>query len=154
MLQYDYPSRSSRDVEQTFGPVFAETLFRLGAEVTWQGPIASSYGYHVVRVTNRAESVLPEATAVQERVRQDFESERRERANEAYLQSLLARYDVTIEDPPGRSDSLSSVASRVAQRNLPDDVMKPWPVAISRRLWKNISGLMRGRKGRTEYFCR
>ena len=113
MLQYDYPNRSSRDVEQTFGREFAETLFRLSAQATWQGPVASSYGYHLVRVTNRTESMLPELTAVKERVRLDFESARRERANEAYLQSLLAQYDVTIEDPPSTSDDLSAVATRV-----------------------------------------
>ncbi len=111
MLQHDYPNRSSRDVEQTFGRGFAEALFQLGAEVAWQGPIASSYGYHLVRVTNRAESLLPELTAVTERVRQDFEAGRRERANEAYYESLLARYDVTIEDTPEKGDEPPALAA-------------------------------------------
>ena len=111
MLQFDYPSRSSREIEQLFSRTFAGALFQLEANDTWQGPIRSSYGYHVVRVSNREESVLPELATVADRVRQDFDVDRRREASEAFYQSLLAQYEVTIEKSTAQADAVPAVAS-------------------------------------------
>ena len=111
MLQFDYPSRSSREIGQLFSRTFAGALFQLEANDTWQGPIRSSYGYHVVRVSNREESVLPELATVADRVRQDFDVDRRREASEAFYQSLLAQYEVTIEKSTAQADAVPAVAS-------------------------------------------
>lgn len=112
MLPFDHASRSRRDVERTFGPAFAEALFELQTVDTWEGPIPSSYGYHLVRITGREDSVRPELSSVKDQVRQDLQGERRAQASEAFYQSLLARYDVSIDEGAVGDEPSSSLTAR------------------------------------------
>ena len=98
MLPFNYRSRTRQDIEQVFGTGFAAALFRVRTMDTWEGPIRSSYGYHLVRLTGREDSTQPELSTVKHQVRQDLESERRTEAKEAFLQSLLSGYEVTIDE--------------------------------------------------------
>jgi parvulin-like peptidyl-prolyl isomerase len=66
----------------------------------WHGPVLSGYGTHLVYVHDRRESKPPMFTEVEEKVRQDWASDRREQLNEQFIASLMGRYDVTIEDVP------------------------------------------------------
>ena len=63
----------------------------------WQGPIQSGYGLHLVLVGARTDDRAPELDEVRDTLRRDWLNERRIAANEAYYQSLLQRYTVTIE---------------------------------------------------------
>src|SRR5215831_8670247 len=47
MFQDYYPDRSFDELAKTFGPRFAEALF-LQSPGSWQGPIESGYGWHLV----------------------------------------------------------------------------------------------------------
>jgi peptidyl-prolyl cis-trans isomerase C len=96
MLQRYYPERAPDEVSKLFGGEFAEALalLRVGE---WQGPVRSGYGWHLVLVHDRAQAAMPAFAAVQERVREDWASARRQEAKEQYLASLLARYEVIIE---------------------------------------------------------
>ena len=96
MLQRDYPSRSEREVAELFGSEFAESLFTLSAG-SWQGPVRSSYGAHLVLVRERTESRAPELADVSDRVKNDLLSERRRAANEALVESLKERYQIVVE---------------------------------------------------------
>ena len=96
MLQRDYPSRSEREVGELFGSEFAESLFTLSAG-SWQGPVRSSYGAHLVLVRERTESRAPELTDISDRVKNDLLSERRRAANEALVESLKERYQIVVE---------------------------------------------------------
>lgn len=96
MPGYDYPLASPLEVQRAFGAGFAADLFRI--DVGWQGPIASGYGVHLVHVTEKVESRLPAFEEVRERVVNDFDRVRRERANEALYQGLRERYEVEIDE--------------------------------------------------------
>ncbi len=63
----------------------------------WQGPIQSGYGMHLVLVSARTDGRAPELDEVRDALRRDWLNERRIAANEAYYQSLLQRYTVTVE---------------------------------------------------------
>jgi len=96
MLQRDYPSRSEREVAELFGSEFGEALFMLSPG-TWQGPVRSSYGLHLVVVRERTPSRTPELADVSDRVKNDLLSERRRTANEALVESLKERYQIVVE---------------------------------------------------------
>ncbi len=82
-----------------FGPAFAHAVQEL-PEGTWSTPLASSFGLHLVRVSDRSggrQATLGEAR--RELVR-DWEDEARERAARSALEELRTRYDVRIEAAP------------------------------------------------------
>jgi len=97
MLQSYYPERSQDELSKLFGGEFAQSVFALEPE-RWHGPVLSGYGVHLVYVHQRREASAPTFSSVEERVRQDWEEEKRRDLNEQFLSSLLARYKVVIED--------------------------------------------------------
>ena len=64
----------------------------------WHGPLLSGYGVHLVYVHLRKEAPPVTFAAVQERVRQDWEDDKRQELNDKFISNLLVRYDVIIED--------------------------------------------------------
>ena len=54
----------------------------------------------LVYVHDRQEAQPPVFADVKEQVRQQWESDKREQLNEQFVASIVARYDVTIEDVP------------------------------------------------------
>ena len=64
---------------------------------SWQGPIVSGFGLHLVYVSERIDGSIPKLSEVRDRVFRDWASERRKQANEAIYQNLRKRYRVTVE---------------------------------------------------------
>jgi parvulin-like peptidyl-prolyl isomerase len=110
MLQYDYPSRSQRDIRELFGTAFAESVFGLEPG-PWQGPIQSSYGLHLVRLHDRTASRLPELAEVRDRVQADLLDQRRREMNDAFYSGLRKRYEVTVDE--------SALTPTVTERQTP-----------------------------------
>ena len=96
MLQSDFPSRTQQEVGALFGNEFATALFALEPG-DWRGPVASSYGMHLVRVRERSEGRKPELSEVRDRVRNDLLDQRRREADEALVDALEARYEIVVE---------------------------------------------------------
>jgi hypothetical protein len=96
MLSYEYRTSSPQEVEREFGRRFAEAVFELEPG-SWQGPVLSSYGLHLVVVTDVQESALPELDDVMGYVLSDYQREVRERAQDEVLAGLLERYEVEID---------------------------------------------------------
>jgi len=106
MLAYDYRLLAPAEVQRSFGSSFAEEL--LGLEMGWQGPIASGYGLHLVNITERVESRVPEYGEVRDRLVMDFNRMRRDRANEALYEGLSEGYAIEIDEAAVERRALSS----------------------------------------------
>ena len=106
MFQDYYGDRSFGDVAKSFGPGFAEALFRL-APGAWQGPIESGYGWHLVFVDSLTPSRTPALEEVAADVRSAWLAAKREEIRERALYDLKARYEIV----------------------LPKDLAVSWPVA-------------------------
>lgn len=91
-----YGNQSPQDIEAIFGRAFAETLLELETGV-WAGPVASGHGWHLVRIESRSDSRLPTLPEVIDQVQRDWAYEKRREMNEAVLERLAARYELTIE---------------------------------------------------------
>jgi hypothetical protein len=90
-------------IARQFGDAFAAKLVDLPIG-RWQGPIASGYGTHLVQVTARVDGRLPSFEEARQEVGRAWKDARRQEANAAFYQRLLAKYRVTIERPAvGRS---------------------------------------------------
>jgi hypothetical protein len=97
MLSYEYRASSPQEVEREFGRRFAEAVFELEPG-GWQGPVLSSYGLHLVVVTDVQESSLPELDDVMGYVLADYQREVRKRSQDEVLAGLLQRYEVEIDE--------------------------------------------------------
>jgi hypothetical protein len=107
MLQSYYPERSETELAKLFGGGFAQSVFDLKPE-QWHGPVLSGYGVHLVYVHQRQVAPSPTFSQVEERVRQDWEDERRQDLNEQFIAGLLARYNVVIEDQTSGEETVAT----------------------------------------------
>jgi len=101
LLERQFEDVPLRDVAAQFGDEFADRVVELPVG-QWQGPIESAYGMHLVLVGARTDGRAPELDEVRDALRRDWLNERRIVANEAYYQSLLQRYTVTIDGRDAR----------------------------------------------------
>jgi hypothetical protein len=98
MFGYAFDNQSEHQVMGMFGRDFAESLATL-TPGSWQGPVASGYGLHLVYVNDRTESWLPPLDEIRDSVLYELMAERRQQANKAFYQSLRERYQVIVAQP-------------------------------------------------------
>ncbi len=96
MLDHAFFNITAADVAKQFGAAFAESLGGM-AIGSWQGPIESGYGVHLVLVRSRSEPRTPALEEVRDVVRLQWSNEKRLETNERFFQSLLSRYTISIE---------------------------------------------------------
>jgi peptidyl-prolyl cis-trans isomerase C len=108
MLQYDFVQETPFEVERLFGKGFAEQLFK--SEInTWQGPIESGYGLHLVRVSEKVDARMPELASVIDKVRTDLMFERRQKMNKEIYEKFKERYEIVVEDMPKQSGMAKAI---------------------------------------------
>ena len=98
MLQRAYAERSLREIGDLFGRDFAATLTTLQPAPSWQGPLRSAYGWHLVQVEKVLPEALPPFAQVAARAANDLTTQRRKDANAAYYEELRSRYQVVLPD--------------------------------------------------------
>lgn len=87
---------SRPELDAVFGPGFADAVWD-APEGTWSGPIASTYGLHLVRVDARTPGGVPPLASVRNQVVLEVLREAREAQLARRLQALRARYEITVE---------------------------------------------------------
>ena len=87
------------EVAKQFGEPFAAALLELPVG-PWQGPVESSYGVHLVRVSERTEGHLPELSDVRDAVQSEWANARRQEATASFYGELRERYTVTFQGDP------------------------------------------------------
>lgn len=110
MMEYDFVQETPSEVARSFGSGFAEQLFTLETN-TWQGPIASGYGYHLVRISEKINARMPEIASVIDKVRTDFMFEQRQKTNKEIYERFKSRYEIVIEDMPKQSSIAKTAVS-------------------------------------------
>jgi hypothetical protein len=90
---------SQAELASTFGAAFAAEVVRL-TEGAWSPPIRSSFGVHVVRVTEKRAGAEPTLAAVRAQVERDWREDRRRLLDREARARLRARYHVRTEPAP------------------------------------------------------
>jgi hypothetical protein len=99
MFQAYLADRSPEQLAKEFGPAFARALFEV-APGSWQGPIESGYGWHVVFLEASIPGHLPALEEVEPDVKTAWRAAQRAEAwNKAY-EKMRARYDLVLPAPP------------------------------------------------------
>ncbi len=81
---------------QVFGEGFGEAVMAL-APGRWEGPVASSYGLHLVLVEVSRPARTPVLDEVREVVLREWQAAHRDDQSQAFYRELRARYRVEIE---------------------------------------------------------
>jgi hypothetical protein len=100
MFGYRFDDHDERDISRMLGEQFADAVAALPVG-SWQGPVESGYGVHLVFVHDRVDAALPPLAEIRERVRNELLSQHQRKASEAVYQRLRERYDVVIDKPEG-----------------------------------------------------
>ncbi|MBW1753117.1 MAG: peptidyl-prolyl cis-trans isomerase [Deltaproteobacteria bacterium] len=104
MMEYDFVQETPFEVARLFGSGFAEQLFTLETN-TWQGPVASGYGLHLVLISEKIDSRMPKLASVIEKVRTDWMFEQRQKMNKEIYEKFKERYEIVVEDMPKQSST-------------------------------------------------
>lgn len=104
MFQEVYGDRTPAQIVSLFGPGFATALFQ-ARPGSWQGPIASGYGWHLVFVDTITPSRVPAFEEVEPDVRAEFIAEQRARSKEKAFTAMRARYTVVMPEEDRRQAS-------------------------------------------------
>ncbi len=97
-LRRDYESLPGSEVRNLFGRDFAARLLTL-ERGTWQGPVPSGYGLHLVFIHVRTEPRMPELAEVRDAVEREWREARRRATNEDIYRRVRERYTVVVERP-------------------------------------------------------
>ena len=112
----NYVESSRADLAGHFGETMAGALFDLEPG-TWQGPLRSPYGLHLVLIARRGDGGLPNFEDLGPRVRADAEQARRREFTAARIDEIVAAYRVTIDPLPNGSSSGGVARKKQADPN-------------------------------------
>ena len=96
-----YGDRSPTQLAGVFGPGFAKALFE-AKPGTWQGPIESGYGWHLVFVDAITPARVPSFEEAEREVRAEWTAEQRARSKESAFAAMRARYTIVLPDDRAR----------------------------------------------------
>ena len=88
---------SEDELARTFGTEFQKAVISL-AVGKWEGPVKSGFGVHLVKITHREESRIPEWTDVRDRIAADLQFEGRKAAEDQFYAEVLPRYQVVCSE--------------------------------------------------------
>lgn len=93
-----FEQASQTDLAAQLGDEFTAALATLPVG-KWSGPVASGFGLHLVRISQRLPAPPPRLTDVRQRLENDWRSAAVRKAQDAQLKALLQGYDVRIKRP-------------------------------------------------------
>ena len=117
MLSHELPPTRVDEVASVFGKEFAQQIAQLEPG-RWAGPVQSSYGWHLVYVSERTEGRSRPLSEVREGVQREWLTARRKEIVDATYSKLREKYAVVVEGPRPSADarSQSGNVANAAQR--------------------------------------
>ena len=98
-LPADFSLLSATQINNYLGENFAEQLGQLKTSDSnkWFGPVVSSYGLHLVKVSEYFKGKLPTLSEIRQEVEREYTAQRRVEQKKLAYQVMRERYDIVIE---------------------------------------------------------
>jgi hypothetical protein len=106
MFQDYYGDRSPEQLAKEFGPQFATAIYKLKPG-SWQGPIESGYGWHLVFIDSFTPGRVPAFEEVEPDVKTAWLADQREQAWRKAYDTMRAKYSVFLPAPPDKQSALT-----------------------------------------------
>ena len=116
MFQEYYRDRAPDFLGKEFGPKFAQHVAKLPPN-SWQGPIESGFGWHLVFVDTLIPGRVPAFEEIEPDVKTAWLVEQKAKGWEKAYQEMRAKYTVLLPLPP--ESASASVAPEVHRREIP-----------------------------------
>ena len=99
MFQDYYGDRTSEQLAKEFGPRFAQEVTKL-TPGSWQGPIESGYGWHLVFVDTLVPGRIPDFDEIEPDVKTAWLADQKEQAWRKTYDEMRSKYTVLVPAPP------------------------------------------------------
>ena len=96
MLSTTFSDQTEQEVGAAFGSDFATQLVALPVG-SWEGPVFSGYGLHLVRIDRRVDSRVPNWREVGGRVISDMEFEAKASSRDQLYQEIAQNYEIVFD---------------------------------------------------------
>jgi hypothetical protein len=96
MIEKAFKDLSGSDLERIFGPGFRTSLASVPVG-SWEGPIQSGYGLHLVYFASFVEGSVPPLDQVRDKVQREWAAQKRKEFSDAFYTRLRERYIITVE---------------------------------------------------------
>ena len=96
MYQSYYADRTPEYVANVFGTKFAQALSQLKPAASWQGPIESGFGWHLVWVDSLTSGRVPDFEEVEQEVKNEWVAEQRAEARRKAFETMKTRYEIIL----------------------------------------------------------
>ncbi len=113
MFQDYYGDRAPQAIAGEFGPEFADAVASL-APGSWQGPIKSGYGWHLVFVDNKTAGRVPAFEEIEQEIKTAWLGAQKAEAWRKAYEAMRAKYTVVMP-VPADADVASAPAAKDAQ---------------------------------------
>ena len=110
MFQVYYADYAEDQVAKIFGTKFAKALFQLQCG-SWQGPIESGLGWHLVWVDSMTPARIPGFEEVEPAVKTEWLAEQSTESKRRAFAIMKARYEIVLPDAVGK-DSATAMATK------------------------------------------
>jgi len=108
MFRDYYAERTPEQVAKEFGPEFTRGVFQLKPG-TWQGPVPSGYGWHLVFVDGIEPGRTPAFEEIEPDVKSAWLDQKQQEIKRQAFEAMRARYTISV--PPVESIDLDSLRS-------------------------------------------
>lgn len=110
MFQDHYGDRTPEQVVNVFGTTFAAALFQL-TPGSWQGPIESGLGWHLVWVNSMTPGLVPAFEEIEPAVKSAWIDDQRAESRRRAFGAMKARYEVVLPEAPVVDGATASAMS-------------------------------------------
>ena len=104
MFQDYYRDRAPEFLGKEFGPKFAQAVAKLPPG-SWQGPIESGFGWHLVFVDTVIPGRVPAVEEIEPDVKTAWLGEQKELAWRKAYEAMRAKYTVLLPAPPEKEST-------------------------------------------------
>ncbi len=101
MFQDYYGDQATEAIAKEFGPQFAVAIEKLKPG-SWQGPVESGYGWHLVFVSTVIPGRIPAFEEIEPDVKTAWLGEQKRLAWQKAYQEMRVKYNVLLPDPPDK----------------------------------------------------
>jgi hypothetical protein len=106
IFQEYYSDRSTEQLARELGPKFAQAVLKLKPG-SWQGPIESGYGWHLVFVESLTPGRIPALEEIESDVKTAWLGDQKEQAWRKAYKEMRANYSVLLPRPPDDQSALA-----------------------------------------------
>ena len=110
MFQDYYGDRSFEEIAKLFGPRFAQALLRQPPG-SWQGPIESGYGWHLIWVDSLTPARVPAFDEVEMEAKTEWTADQRAETRRRTYEAMRARYEIVLPGPAKQDVSAAGAPS-------------------------------------------